>query len=36
MNKGKGPQQGKKSGGKNIATSKGNAASAKQMNRRTQ
>ena len=36
MNKGKGPQQGKNSGGKNIATSKGNAASAKQMNRRTQ
>lgn len=36
MNKGKGPQQGKNSGGKNIVTSKGNAASAKQMNRRTQ
>ena len=36
MNKGKGTQQGKNAGGKNVATSKGNAASAKQMNRRTQ
>lgn len=36
MNKGKGPQQSKNGGAKNAATSKGNAASAKQMNRRTQ
>ena len=36
MNKGKGPQQGKGAAQKGASTQKGNMASAKQMNRRTQ
>ena len=36
MNKGKGAQQGKASGAKGTANTKGNTVAAKQMNRRTQ
>lgn len=36
MNKGKGAQQGKGANVKSAANTKGNGASAKQMNRRTQ
>lgn len=36
MNKGQGGQKGKAGNGKSAANTKGNGASAKQMNRRTQ